>query len=119
MASLAGRIALGLSGTIALLGFLDRILRRFPRFSSLAVFGTTTLGVYVLHEWPLVQLGKADLPVLPLPCWTRWPLALAWFLLCHAIVAGIRHVPSLKFAFFGPTIRNPSPMSRRRSPPGE
>lgn len=103
IAALAGRIALGLSGTIALLGSLERILRRFPHFSTLAVFGTTTLGVYVLHEWPLVQLGKAGLPVLPLPCWTRWPLALAWFLLCHAIVAGLRRVPSLKFAFFGPT----------------
>ena len=106
VSSLAGRIALGLSGTVAFLGLLERILRRFPALSSLAVFGTTTLGVYVLHEWPLIQLGKATLPALPLPGWTRWPLALAWFLLCHGIVSSIRHHPVLRPAFFGPTTQH-------------
>ena len=101
LTAMAGRIALGVSGTVAVLWCLDHLLRCFPRLSSLSVFGTTTLGVYVLHEWPLIQLGESEIACLPLPCWTRWPLALVWFVVCHFIVVGIRRLPALRLFFFG------------------
>ena len=99
--ALLGRIALGVSGTVAVLWCLDHLLRCFPRLSLLSIFGTTTLGVYVLHEWPLIQLGKSEIGCFPLPCWTRWPMALVWFLVCHFTVSEIRRVPAFRIFFFG------------------
>ena len=95
------RIAVGLAGSVSILYGVDRLLRRFPRLSTFAVFGTTTLGVYVLHEWPLIQIGKSGLSCLPFPFWTRWPLAIAWFLVCHYIITYIRRAPTLRTIFFG------------------
>ena len=97
-----GRTAVGLSGSLAALFVLDRLLRRIPKTAdALAVFGTTTLGVYVLHEWPLMQIGAAKLSWLPLPAWTRWPVALGWFLACHAIIVLIRRMAATRIFFFG------------------
>lgn len=101
MAALACRLALGLSGAVTVLWCVDRFLCRFPQLSVFSTFGTATLGVYVLHEWPLIEIGKASVPYLPLPCWTRWPLAIIWFLICHFIIVGIRKVHALRLFFFG------------------
>ena len=111
--TLLGRTAVGLSGSLAALFGLDRLLARFPRTANqLAVFGTTTLGVYVLHEWPLMQIGAAKLPWLPLPEWTRWPVAIGWFLVCHAAVMGIRRLSATRIFFFGDEKRLASAIDR-------
>ena len=97
-----GRTAVGLTGSLAAIFLLDSVLRRIPKAAdAMAGFGTTTLGVYVLHEWPLMQIGAAKLPGLPLPEWTRWPVAIGWFLVCHAVIVLIRHKAVTRLFFFG------------------
>ena len=94
------RTAVGVAGSIFVLWAVDKLLKFVPQLAHLAVFGTTTLGVYVLHEWPLVQVHKY-FHFDPLPsCW-RWPLALGLFTFCHYIVIAIRRHGRLNFIFFG------------------
>ncbi|MBQ7177106.1 MAG: acyltransferase [Victivallales bacterium] len=95
------RTAVGITGSVFVLWAVDRLLRLAPCLSALAVFGTTSLGVYVLHEWPMMQVGRAGFPPLPFPEWTRWSIALVWFLACHFIVLGIRRFSFFRFMFFG------------------
>ena len=95
------RMVMGLAGSVFFLWGFGHLLSTWPWLSSLAVFGTTTLGVYVLHEWPLHRVGSVGSQYLPLPAWSGWPLTLAWFLVCHVIILGIRKVFFLKVFFFG------------------
>ena len=99
------RTAVGLSGSIFLLGTINLALLRAPRISRLARFGTTSLGVYVLHEWPMMQLGAIKISWLPLPAWTLWLVAIGWFLTCHFAIVGIKQIPALDFFFFGSETR--------------
>jgi fucose 4-O-acetylase-like acetyltransferase len=96
-----GRMSVGLAGTVSILWGINCLLSHIPQIAYLATFGTTTLGVYIIHEWPLIQIGKTGLSFLPLTRWSRWPLALGWFLLCHYAVMGIRRIPKLRILFFG------------------
>lgn len=94
------RTAVGIAGSIFVLWAVDKLLTLLPKLSRLAVFGTTTLGVYVMHEWPLIQIHKC-FKFEPLSsCW-RWPLALAIFFACHYLTVLIRRCPVSKFFFFG------------------
>lgn len=95
------RTAVGISGSIFILWIMDRSLSRIPCLSRIAVFGTTSLGVYVLHEWPMMQLGRTGIPWLPLPAWTCWLVAIGWFFMCHFAIVGIKHIPPFRFFFFG------------------
>lgn len=49
---------------------VDRLLRVNPRLSFIGTLGTTTMGIYVLHEVFLIKAG-AKLPLLPLPSFAR------------------------------------------------
>ena len=60
-----------------------------------------TLGIYVIHEFPLKMLGKHGFDFLPFPEWTRWLMAIFWFLVCHCIVLGLRKFKFSRIAFFG------------------
>lgn len=94
------RTAVGIAGSIFVLWAVDKLLKLVPQLSRLAVFGTTTLGVYVMHGWPLIQIHKY-FKFEPLSsCW-RWPLALALFFACHYLTVLIRRYPKAKFFFFG------------------
>lgn len=84
-----GRTVVGITGSVALIWSVGVLVKALPRLSALAVYGTTTLGVYVIHEWLLVKLGEI-LAADPLPAWTCWPLSIAYFFFCHFIVMGIR-----------------------------
>ena len=95
------RTAVGLSGSIFILWAIDSALRRIPSLSRIAIFGTTSLGVYVLHEWPMMQFGRIGISWMPIPAWTRWLVAASWFLACHFAIVGIKQVPALRFLFFG------------------
>lgn len=95
------RTAVGLAGSIFILWAMEQALRRIPSLSRIAVFGTTSLGVYVLHEWPMMQLGRIGISWLPMHAWTRWLVAIGWFLACHFVIVGIKQVPALRFFFFG------------------
>ena len=61
---------------------------------------TTTLGVYVMHEWPMIQISKYC-SVTPLSSYYRWPLALVVFLACHYVTVAIKNNYRLRFIFFG------------------
>ena len=95
-----GRTLVGLTGGVFVLWSIGRVLDVIHRLDCLAVFGTTTLGVYVMHEWPLIQIHKYC-SFEPLPSWSRWPLALALFLVCHFLTVWIRRNSKLNFIFFG------------------
>ena len=79
---------------------VDQLLKIVPRLSWFSVFGTTTLGVYVMHEWPMIQIHKYC-AINPLPAIWRWPLTFALFFLCHYITIAIKSNSKLKFVFFG------------------
>lgn len=95
-----GRTIVGITGSVFLLWFSRVIICAFPKLSSLAVFGTTTLGVYVIHQWPLIQIHKYY-SLGPLNCSWKWPMTIGVFLVCHYITVLIRGNDRLKLFFFG------------------
>lgn len=53
------RPIVGIMGSIFILWMFRAMDQLFPKvFAALGPLGQTSLGVYVLHEWPLIQLGK-------------------------------------------------------------
>ena len=94
------RTIVGISGTIFFLWSLDKLLKLIPRLTFLAKFGTTTLGVYLLHEWPLVMVGK-HFEINAMPVSVSLGLALALFFVCHYIVIFINSVSFIRNFFFG------------------
>jgi len=94
------RTAVGIAGSIFVLYAVDRFLMISTSLSGFAVFGTTTLGVYVMHEWPLIQISKYC-SIAPLSAYYRWPLALIVFLACHYVTVAIKADCRLRFFFFG------------------
>ena len=102
---LAARTILSVTGTVTLFALTDRLVRRFPSLSRLAPLGTTTMGVYIIHERPIYVAAAYGIS---LPSWTRIPLAICLFLLCHAIVIAIQRNRVARIVFFGD-----EPMLRR------
>lgn len=94
------RTIVGISGTIFFLWSLDKLLKLIPRLTFLAKFGTTTLGVYLLHEWPLVMVGK-HFEISAMSVSVSLGLALALFFVCHYIVIFINSVSFIRNFFFG------------------
>lgn len=94
------RTAVGITSSIFVLYILDRLLRILPQLSVIAALGTTTMGVYVIHEVILIRAGES-LSFLPIPSWTRWLVAIAYLLVCHFAVILVRRCRSLRFMFFG------------------
>lgn len=95
-----GRTIVGITGSVFLLWVIDRVGVVIPKIFWLGQFGTTTLGVYVMHEWPLVQFHKIGL-FQGFPACMQWPLAVILFFFFHYLTLGVRTVPCLKFIFFG------------------
>ena len=94
------RTAVGITGGIFILWIADKLIKLVPWLANFAVFGTTTLGVYVIHEWPLIQVHKYfQFESLP-SCW-RWPLTLVLFMGCHYVIVAIKRYRRLSFVFFG------------------
>ncbi len=94
------RSAVGIAGSVSMLFIIDRLMKWMPRLSSLAVFGTTTLGVYVMHEFILLKAGSA-FSIPPFPSWTRWIIAVMYFFVCHCVVVILRSNAYSKIVFFG------------------
>lgn len=95
-----GRTVLGVAGSIFVLYLAEFLSRRFAFLSSLSLLGTTTLGVYVIHEWFVMKAGQT-LDMCPLPCWLRWPLAVICYLVCHFVVLLISRCEIARMLFFG------------------
>lgn len=94
---LAARTLLGITGTVSLLGVVEGLVRRFPSLSRLSCFGTTTMGVYIVHEHPLEIATSYGIS---LPPWTRCLATVLWFLVCHAIVRAILRNNRTRTVFF-------------------
>lgn len=101
------RTAVGIASSIFVLFVLDRLLRILPRLSVLAALGTTTMGVYVIHEVVLIRAGES-LSFLPFRPWTRWFVAISYLLVCHFVVVLVKRCRSLRFLFFGDEKRTES-----------
>jgi len=83
------RTAVGIAGSVFVLWLVDKGLKMVPPLARLAVFGTTSLGVYVIHEW-IIQKAGCRFALFPLPEWTRWGVAIIYFLICHFVIVLIR-----------------------------
>ena len=94
------RTVVGICGSIFVLFAIGSLMRVLPSLSWVSQFGMTSLGIYVIHEYPLCIVG-GHLPILPLPSWSRWIVALAVFLLCHFVVVVVKRFSITRFAFFG------------------
>ena len=95
------RTCLGIMGTISLFSLVEHLVRLFQPISRLASFGTTTMGVYIIHERPFELIVKYLPSVVPLPSWTRMLLAISWFFVCHFAICAIRNHAKSNFLFFG------------------
>ena len=94
------RTLAGITGSIFVLFLADLFARKIKFASLLAPLGMTTLGVYVIHEYPLRLIGEHFTGALA-PSWTRWPLAIVWFLVCHFVVLQIKYFVLSRILFFG------------------
>ena len=94
------RTAVGIVGSLFLLYFVNASVGSIPWLSKFSIFGTTSLGVYVIHEYPLYLLGR-HCSILPLPGWSRWFVAIGIFFLCHFAIALMKRYAFARFAFFG------------------
>lgn len=75
---------LGVVGSIAVLTACYLVLRYVPRVGILAGFGTTTLGVYLLHQQMIKMFQK--LPCLLSTSWGVIAVTIILFFSCHLIV---------------------------------
>jgi len=94
------RTTVGIAGVVFLLWVLKNLLLFMPKLAILSVLGTTTLGVYVMHEWPLIQIHKYLL-FDTLPAQWEWILTCVLFLICHYLTIAIRRSSNAQMVFFG------------------
>ena len=99
------RTFLGFIGIVFVIFVVDQLLRLWPRAKGLASFGSTTLGVYVVHEWVLYHIRDAHFAVLdflPIHWAFRLPFAIIVFLVFHYLIIAIRRLPRLNALLFVP-----------------
>ena len=94
------RTAVGISGSVFVLYVINSAIGAVPWLVKLSTFGTTSLGIYVIHEYPLCLLGR-HCQILPLPGWSRWLVAIGLFYLCHGIIVVVKHYAFTRLTFFG------------------
>jgi len=99
-ATFVARTVVGISGSIFVLFSVNALIKAVPRVAMLSSFGTTTLGVYVFHEYPLCLLGW-HVSICPLPAWSRWFVAIGIFLSCHFVVVMLKRYWITRFVFLG------------------
>ena len=91
----------GMTGIIFALWLVKNTIDSLPQGGGggIAVYGRTSLGVYVLHGWFLVQLGKVS--VMPLHWYFKWPIAICIFFAMHYVVVLIRRNRIGRLVMFG------------------
>ena len=94
------RTVVGICGSIFVLFIVSLLIKVIPCIAILSSLGMTTLGVYVLHEYPLFLLGK-HMSILPLPSWLCWFVAICWFGFCHCLVILLKRWTVVNVVFFG------------------
>lgn len=89
------RLANGIIGSIGICWAVHYLLSKFKTLEVLAPLGTTTLGVYILHQWILARI----------PCpgggWRTFLITAMLFMFCHLIVMYTRRIPQFRKFFWG------------------
>ena len=94
------RTTVGITGSIFLLFLINVLITAVPGLARVSVLGTTSLGVYVMHEYPLCWVGR-QCSIVPLPSWTHWVVAIFYFLLCHCLVMALKKFSASRNVVFG------------------
>ena len=89
------RTAVGITGSVFLLFLAYFTVEKFPVLNRMSTLGTTTLGVYVIHEYPISLFSGICLPY-----YSRFFVALVWFLTCHYAITLVKNYKGLNSAFF-------------------
>ncbi len=96
-----GRTVVGITGSLFILWLLDVLCHNVHWLGRLSILGTTTIGIYVMHQWPMMQIKNFGLMPEPLPaCW-QYPIGIAVFTACHITTLVIRRNQRLNSIFFG------------------
>lgn len=95
------RTVVGITGSVFVLNALDVICRKWPWVNTLSVLGTTTIGIYVMHQWPMVQIRRFALMQQSLPALWQYPIGIGVFLFCHVCTIVIRRNALLRSVVFG------------------
>lgn len=90
----AARLANGMIGSIGICWVVHYLLIKCKTLECLAPLGTTTLGVYVLHQWILARIPYSG------GCWALLMTAML-FVFCHLIVVYTRRNPLVRRFFWG------------------
>ncbi len=98
---IVARTVIGIAGSVFVLWLIDLLCHKFSSLDCLAFLGTTTLGIYVMHEWPLVQLKEFGCMGAPMCGYWKWPIAIGIFLLCHFLTLLIKNNAITSIVFFG------------------
>ena len=94
------RILLGCVGSIGFLWFINEAVRGFPRVGIwLAQLGTTTLGVYILHQWILARCVE-HLPI-GSSFFMTMIFAVMLFVICHCITMALKTTLGLRRIVWG------------------
>ena len=93
---LAARTAVGLTGSVALIWCVRQLIGKFPAAARLSAFGTTTLGVYIMHEW----VFKNFFPCIAFPV-PLFATGCVSFLAFHYLVILMRRTAVGRNLFFG------------------
>lgn len=89
----AARFVNGIIGSIGICWAVHYLLSKCKALEVLAPLGTTTLGVYILHQWVLARIPTRGY-------WTVLITAML-FVLCHLIVVYTRRISLLRRFFWG------------------
>ena len=79
------RIIIGSIGIVGTMFVIKKVCKVSCVCNTLAPFGTTTLGVYILHQWMLDRL--ADYGLFPLPFYLILLLSILLFVFCHYLTS--------------------------------
>ena len=92
------RTVVGITGSVFVLFLAKLLVAAVPCAARLSSLGTTSLGIYVVHEYPLYALGGH---LSPLPACSRWLVAICYFLACHCLVALLKRFWTTRIVLFG------------------
>lgn len=99
-ATFFARTTVGITGSVFLLFLAKLAAEALPFVARLSSLGTSSLGVYVVHEYPMYVLGRY-LPDVPFPACSRWLVALGVFIACHCLVCLLKRCRITRLVFFG------------------
>lgn len=93
------RVANGIIGSVGIMWILQFVMDRFDAMKRLAPFGTTTLGIYILHQWILARIAEAK-------CYSgSVVVVLFWsgiiFLFCHYLTWWTKKIRILRRWMWG------------------